>query len=75
MRGAHRDIEAFKETNLAAHLVQGENAGFVAVVEVGGGVGDLIGEVDELGFERRPLIEQVGGEFRMLAARSSRASA
>ena len=40
--------------------------GFVAVVEVGGVVADFVGQVDELGFERRTLIEQVLGQLRML---------
>ena len=39
--------------------------GFVAVVEVGGVVGDFVGQVDQLGFERRALVEQIFGEFGM----------
>ncbi len=40
--------------------------GFVAVVEVGGVVGDFIDQVDELGFERRALVEQIFGELGMI---------
>ena len=40
-----------------------EDAGVEAVVEIGGEVGDLVGEVDELGFERRELVEEVFGEL------------
>ncbi len=43
-----------------------EQAGFDAVVEVRCKVGDLVGEVDQLGFERRPLAEHVGLEQRVL---------
>src|ERR1700688_119091 len=39
---------------------------FVAIVEVGSVVADLIGQVDELGFEGRALVQQVLGKFRML---------
>jgi hypothetical protein len=42
--------------------------GFVAVVEVGGVVGDFVGEVDELSFERRALVEQIFGELGMFSA-------
>ncbi len=43
-----------------------EQAGLDAVVEVGGEVGDLVGEVDDLGFEWGALAEKVGGEFGVL---------
>ncbi len=35
-----------------------EQAGLDAVVEVGGEVGDLVGEVDDLRFERRRLVRK-----------------
>ena len=38
------------------------------VVEVGGEIGDLVGKVDDLGFERRALVEEVGGELGVAAA-------
>jgi hypothetical protein len=40
--------------------------GFEGVVEVGGVVGDLVGQVDELGFEGRALVEQIFGQFGMV---------
>ena len=40
--------------------------GFIAVVEVGRVVRDFVGQVDELCFERRPLIEQILGELWVL---------
>src|SRR5579863_3508703 len=49
-----------------ANFVERQQVRFVAIVEVGGVVGDLISEVDELGLERRALVEKVFGEFRML---------
>ena len=36
-----------------------------AVVEVGGVVGDLVHEIDQLGFERRALVQQIFGEMRI----------
>ena len=30
---------------------------FKAVVEIGGVVGDFVGQIDELRFERRPLVK------------------
>src|ERR1700722_9669367 len=39
--------------------------GFITVVKVGGAVTDFIGQVDELGFERRPQIEKILGKFRI----------
>src|SRR5579863_3646629 len=39
--------------------------GFVAVIEVGRVVADFGGYVDELGFERGALVEQVLGQFWM----------
>jgi hypothetical protein len=51
-----------------------EQAGLDAVVEVGGEVGDLVGEVDDLGFERRAAAEEVG-RARGAGRRCSRGSA
>jgi hypothetical protein len=48
-----------EERHALAHLVEREDAGVEAVVEIGGEVGDLVGQVDELGFERRELVEEV----------------
>ncbi len=39
---------------------------FVAVVEVGGVVGDLVGEVDELRFQRWAIVEKIFGKLRMI---------
>src|SRR5579872_1325609 len=39
---------------------------FVAVIEIGSVVGDFVGEVDELGLERRTLVEYVLHEFGMI---------
>ena len=58
--------ETFKHGHACADLFEREQMGFVAVVEVGGVVADFVGQVDELGFERRALVEQILGEFRML---------
>jgi hypothetical protein len=55
--------ESTKERDTIADLGEREDAGIEAVVEVGGEVGDFVGEVDELGFEGRELIEEVVGEL------------
>ena len=40
-----------------------EDSGSEAVFEIGGQVGDFVGEIDELGFERGELVEEVFGEL------------
>ena len=55
-----------KKIHAVRNLLDREQPRFVTIVEVGGVVGNLVGQVDELRFERRPLIEQILGEFRML---------
>jgi hypothetical protein len=44
-----------------------EMAGLDTIVKVGGEVRDLIGEVDDLGFEGRPLVEEVVSEVRIIS--------
>jgi len=56
-------VEAAEEGHTVLDLREGEDAGFEAVVQVGGEVGDFVGEVDELGFKGRELAEEVFGEF------------
>src|ERR1700693_1946485 len=41
--------------------------GFEAVVQIGGVIGDLVHEIDELRFKRRSLIETVLGEKRKIS--------
>ena len=57
----HGSVEALEDADMLADMVKGENAGFHAVVKIGGEVGDLVGEIDELRFERRPLVEEIFG--------------
>ena len=52
-----------------AYLLQCQQVGFIAVIEIGGVVGNFVGQIDELGFERRPLIEQVLRQFGKLLRR------
>ena len=56
-------VEAAKEGHGGADLLEVEDAGVEAVVEVGGEVGDFVRQIDELGFERGELIEKVLGQF------------
>ena len=50
-------------------------SGFDAVIEVGRQVGDLVGEVDQLRFERRTLVEEVRRELGVSLRSRSRGSA
>src|SRR5258707_905980 len=57
---------AFEEIHTVRDLFNREQPGFVAIVEVGGVVGNFVGQIDELCFERRTLIEHVLVKLRML---------
>ena len=61
--------EAVENRHAVAYLLQCQQVSFVAVVEVGGVVGDFVGQIDELGFERRPLIKQIFSQFGKLIGR------
>ena len=50
---------------MGAHVCKVEDAGREAIVEVRSEVGDLVGQVDELRFERRLLIKEIRRKFRM----------
>ena len=64
--GADDDVvEAAEEGNAVADLFEGEDAGVEAVVEIGGEVGNFVGEVDELSFERWAQVEEVFCQFGM----------
>src|SRR5208282_4949461 len=56
-------VEALKNWNAFANLLECEQMGFVAVIEVGSAVGNFVGDIDELSFERRTKVEQIFGEF------------
>ena len=53
-------VAAGEDVDVLSDVADLEQAGLDAVVEVGGEVGDLVGEVDDLGFERGALAEKVG---------------
>src|SRR5260221_7825815 len=57
---------ALKQTHPVRDLLNREAPGFVGIVEVGGVVGNFVGQIDELCFERRTLIEDVLVKLRML---------
>jgi len=48
-------VEVLEDRDTVADLLEREQAGFVAIVEVGRAVGNFIGNIDELSFERRSL--------------------
>ena len=56
-------MQRAEERDGRADGVELEVAGVEAVVEVGGEVGDFVGEVDELGFEWWELREKIFGEL------------
>src|SRR5260221_1330466 len=57
---------ALKQIHPVRDLLNREQPGFVAIVEVGGVVGNFVSQIDELCFERRTLIEHVLVKLRML---------
>src|SRR5579863_7655510 len=60
--GLHFPVEALEYGTTVADLFERQQVGFVSVVEVGGAVGNFIGHIDKLRFERRTQIEQIFGE-------------
>ena len=54
-------IAAPKNVDMLTDVADLEQAGLNAVVEIGGKVGDLVSEVDQLRFKRRALIEKILG--------------
>jgi ribose transport system substrate-binding protein len=68
-RGEGCVVVTSEERHRREHLVEHENAGLQSVVEIGGEVSDLIGEVDELGFERRPQGKKILCEIGVVGSR------
>jgi len=54
-------VKAGEERDLIANLAEVEDVGGEAVFKVGGEVGDFVGQVDELGFERGLLVQEIFG--------------
>ena len=52
-----------------SNLRKSDEVGFEAVIEIGGVVGNFVGQIDELRFEWRTLVEQIFGELGKLACR------
>ena len=46
VHGLRRVVEVFPGGDRFAQLFEGEEAGLLGVVEIGGGVGDLVSEID-----------------------------
>ena len=67
-------IKSREQRHLGANHVDVQQLRFVAVVEVGGVVGDLVDEIDELRFDRRTLVEQIFRRAREIAPRRNRAN-
>ncbi len=65
----HFVMKAAEERDMPADFCDGEDAGVEAVVEVGGEVGDLVSEVNQLRFEGRAEVEEICCEFGMSSAR------
>ena len=58
-------MKAAEEGHTLANLIQREDAGVQSVVQVGGRIGDLVGQIDQLGLQRRPLVQKVPGQLRV----------
>jgi hypothetical protein len=54
-------VSGVEERDFGAQLFEAHQVRFETVVEVGGVVGDFVDQVDELGFERRALVEEIFG--------------
>ena len=62
-----RDRVEFRDAGkIAQHIVRVKQAGFEPVVEVGGEVGDLVGEVNQLRFQRRTPVQKIFRQLRMV---------
>jgi hypothetical protein len=59
-------IAAAEDIDMLADVADLKQTGLHAIVEVRRKVSDLVGKIDQLRLERRPLIEQVAGELWML---------
>ena len=55
----HARIRTAEDRDVLAQVLQVENSGFESVIDVGGQVGDFVGEVDQLRFQRRAPIEEI----------------
>src|SRR6185437_3845764 len=62
----HGRVEALEKLDSGAGRGERQNSRLEAVVEVGGGVGDFVSQVDQLRFERRELVEEILGQLRIL---------
>src|ERR1700678_2766289 len=65
MLGLDFAIETIYQRNAGENLFDGDESGFDAVIEIGGVVRDFVDKIDELGFQRRALVEKIFGEFRI----------
>jgi hypothetical protein len=66
VQGLYFAVAAVEQIHAAEDLLDREQAGFVAIVQISGVVGDLVGEVDQLRFERRPQIQKILGKLGMV---------
>jgi hypothetical protein len=56
--------ESAEDRDFISDLFQSQKAGFVSVIQIGCAVGEFVGGVDELGFERRLFFEQIFRQLR-----------
>ena len=59
-------MEAAEDGHALADLLQREDAGVETVVEIGGQIGDFVGQIDELGLKRGPKVKKVLSQLRVL---------
>ena len=70
----HVLVRCIEERDFAAQPIEINQVRLETVVEVGGVVGDLVHEINELSFERRALLQQVFGELGEIPPRNNRAN-
>ena len=51
----HGNVEALENAHVFANMLDGQDPRFHSIVKVRGQVGNLVREIDQLGFKRRPL--------------------
>ncbi len=66
MRAAHRFVAAPENADVFDNVLHVQEPGFDAVVEIRGEIGDLVGKVNNLRLEWRPLGQEILSELRML---------
>jgi len=63
----HTRMSAIEDGDVISNILKFQNSGFQAIVDVSGKIGNLVGKVDQLRLKRRPQVEKVLMQFRVLS--------